>query len=475
MDGRFYLATSTFEYHPGLPVFESDDLVSRRLVSHAVTAEQGFDFGAMGDSKGLYAPAISHHDGLFWIACTLVDGDVDGDGDGGPDGDFYVTAPSAAGPWSRPTWLPEADGFDPSLLLAGGRAWWCATRTVKPRAYEGQTEVWVRDLDVASGRLIGEETVIWRTAVEGAVWGEAPHLFARDGWTYLLTAEGGTFRDHAVVIGRSRSVTGPFENCPRTPVLSHRHLGAAYPVQNVGHADLVERADGSWAAVMLAVRIVDDAHILARETFLAEVEWEHSWPVVNPGTGVLQDVGDRPEHWVRSPRRSRRTCSRCAGPPSSPRRIPRGCGSPPPAIRSPGRALPPRCSTGSRTTTRRCWSGSQIRTRPPGSACCCGRAATSSCASRPAWTASGSCGGRRARMPSSSSARAGRRRSRPSCGPAVCGSERTGCCRTRSRSTCCPWEVAGGFVGTVWGPFLEGPAGASAVVAELGYTGRVTG
>jgi alpha-N-arabinofuranosidase len=190
----------------------------------------------------------------------------------------------------------EARGFDPSLFFHEGRAYWCAARTVQPGEYFGQTEVWMREIDPISGEFVGDETVIWDSALRGAIWSEAPHIFERDGWFYLLTAEAGTFRDHAVVIGRSRSITGPYENCPRNPIFSHRHLGTEYPVQNVGHADFVERPDGTWSAVALAVRTIDDKHILGRETFVADVTWEDGWPVVNAGTGVLLDVGDRPHH-----------------------------------------------------------------------------------------------------------------------------------------------------------------------------------
>ena len=285
---RYYLANSTFEYFPGLPIHVSDDFVSWTPIGSAIDDTNALDFARLGDSKGLYAPSIRFHDGVFYIVCALVDD--------GPESGFIITATDPAGPWSRPVWVHEATGFDPSLFFYEGRTYWCEARAVQPAEYFGQTEVWVREIDVSSGEFVGDETVIWQTALRGATWSEAPHIFERDGWFYLLTAEAGTFRDHAVVIGRSRSITGPYENCPRNPIFTHRHLGVDYPVQNVGHADMVEHADGSWGLVALAVRTVDDQHILGRETFVADVTWEDGWPVVNAGTGVLLDVGDRPHH-----------------------------------------------------------------------------------------------------------------------------------------------------------------------------------
>jgi alpha-N-arabinofuranosidase len=268
-----------------LPIHVSDDFVSWTPLSSAITDADAFDYARLRDSKGVYAPSIRFHDGVFYIVCALVDDGV--------ESGFIITATDPAGPWSKPVWVREARGFDPSLFFHDGRTYWCAARAVQPGDYFGQTEVWVREIDPASGEFVGEETVIWQTALRGATWSEAPHIFERDGWFYLLTAEAGTFRDHAVVIGRSRSITGPYENCPRNPIFSHRHLGREYPVQNVGHADFVEHADGTWGLVALAVRTVDDQHVLGRETFVADVTWEDGWPVVNAGTGVLLDVGDR--------------------------------------------------------------------------------------------------------------------------------------------------------------------------------------
>lgn len=294
---RYVLANSTFEYYPGLPVHVSDDLVHWQQVASAVTDAVALDFAEMGDSKGLYAPTVRYHDGTLYLVCTRVGGR----GDGTEDTAFLVTATHAAGPWSPPRWVAGADGFDPALFFEGDRVYWCSTRIVRPGAYPGECEVWVREFDVHDAALVGEETVVWRGALHGATWAEGPRIFARNGWYYLLTAEGGTFRDHAIVIARSRSITGPYENCPRNPVLTHRHLGADYPVQNVGHADFVERPDGTWAAVLLAVRTEGRQHLLGRETFLAEVTWEDDWPVVNAGHGVLRDVGDRPLAYEQRP------------------------------------------------------------------------------------------------------------------------------------------------------------------------------
>lgn len=286
VDGTYYVATSTFEYLPGIPIHASTDLETWTLVGHAIHDPAQFDYRAVPDSRGIFAPTIRHHDGLFYIACTLMDA-----GDAG--GSFYVTAVDPAGPWSQPVMLPDARGIDPSIHFTGGKVWWTGCREVLDPDFDGETEVWLRELDLERGELVGDETVIWTRTQYRAVWAEAPHILERDGWFYLVTAEGGTAFEHSVMVARSRSIDGPYLPCPRNPVLTHRHLGSRVDVQYVGHADLVEGDDGEWWLVALAVRPIDGHHILGRETHLARVEWEGGWPVVNPGLGRLDAPVER--------------------------------------------------------------------------------------------------------------------------------------------------------------------------------------
>ncbi len=290
VDGTYYLATSTFEYLPGIPIHSSTDLVHWRLAGHAIHDPAQFDFAGVGDSRGMFAPTIRHHEGLFYIACTQVDG-------GAVTGNFYVTARNVAGPWSRPVLLPDARGIDPSLFFHEGRTWWIGCREVIEQTFEGETEVWMRELDLELGELVGPEAVIWQRTQLRAVWAEAPHLYYREGWFYLVTAEGGTSFEHSVMVARSRDVAGPYEPFRSNPVLTHRHLGHGVPVQNVGHAELVEGDDGEWWMVMLATRPIAGHHVLGRETHLARVTWEDDWPVVNAGHGGLDAPVAAPGHW----------------------------------------------------------------------------------------------------------------------------------------------------------------------------------
>lgn len=288
----YYLVTSTFEYLPGLPVFRSRDLAHWEPVGHVVHRQ--LDLAGLPSSSGLYAPTIRHHAGLFWVVCTVVDQRADAPRPG--LGHVVLTAADPAGPWSGPTWI-GGDGIDPSLLFDDdGRIWVQATRPARTPRWPGQTEVWLRELDPGTRTLTGPEHVIWTGAVRGAVWAEGPHLY-RVGDRYLLVAaEGGTEVHHAVCVAAADEVTGPYTGNPGNPVLTHRHLGRGVDVVGAGHADLVQAADGSWWAVLLAMRTSGGYHYpLGRETFLVPVAWEDGWPVLAPGAGRIPAAVDVPD------------------------------------------------------------------------------------------------------------------------------------------------------------------------------------
>lgn len=265
---EFFLATSTFEYAPGVPIRRSRDLVDWTLVGHALTRADQWPLGTFADSRGIFAPTLRHHEGRFWMITT----DVDGAG-----GQLLVTTEDPAGEWSPAVRLPDVHGIDPDLAWDDdGRCLVTFCATLEPEIQIMQVEV-----DPVTGTSLEEPRRLWSGT--GLEHPEAPHLYRRGDWWFLMVAEGGTGRGHAVSIARSRSPRGPFEGAPHNPILSHRSL--AHPVQSTGHADLVERPDGSWAILFLATRprgSFPGWHVNGRETFLAEIEWREDWPHVVP-------------------------------------------------------------------------------------------------------------------------------------------------------------------------------------------------
>ena len=191
-----YLVASTFELLPGMPVMRSRDLATWETIGHVLDRPGMVDLAGIRSSGGIFAPTIRYDGERFWIVTTLVD-----PADGERGGTFLVTADDAAGPWSDPIWI-EVAGIDPSLLFDDdGRVWMHGTRLVAEPEWHHQTEVWVRELSIDEGRLVGDEHVVWTGAVRGAVWAEGPHLLRIDGTCYLLAAEGGQGLIQTGVVG----------------------------------------------------------------------------------------------------------------------------------------------------------------------------------------------------------------------------------------------------------------------------------
>ncbi len=278
----YYLVNSTFEYFPGLPLFHSRDLVHWRQIGHVLTRPSQLDLDGIRSSGGLWAPTIRYHQGTFYVINVMWDGDH-------ARGSFIITTTDIEGEWSEPYWLDDAPGIDPSLFFDDdGRVWYTANQMVPNRAFWGHCEIWLQELDLHSMQLTGPKYSLWDGALKGSSWVEAPHLYKINGFYYLMVAEGGTGHDHAVSVARSNQVTGPYEGCPRNPILTHRHLGLDYPIVGTGHADLVETQNGEWWMVLLAMRPYDGYYYnLGRETFLTPVRWEDGWPIVNPGIGCV--------------------------------------------------------------------------------------------------------------------------------------------------------------------------------------------
>ncbi len=277
----YYLVTSTFCYFPGVPVFHSRDLVHWEQIGFSLNRPSQLDLDGVGHSEGIYAPTIRYHQGTFYLITTNIT----------KGGNFLITADHPAGPWSDPYWLPDAPGIDPSLFFQeDGKAYYIGTRPIpEGPKYFGNWEIWLQELDLKKMKLIGGVHPLWRGAMRDVVWPEGPHLYCKDGWYYLMISEGGTDYHHSITVSRSRQITGPYEGNPGNPVLTHRQLGRDYPIQNVGHGDLVQTQNGEWWMVALGSRPYGGYYRnLGRETFLIPVVWEDNWPVISPGNGRVE-------------------------------------------------------------------------------------------------------------------------------------------------------------------------------------------
>ena len=282
----FYLVTSTFAYFPGLPVFRSRDLVHWTQIGNAIDRPGQLDFGKLGLSRGVFAPDISEHGGTFYILNTCVD----------CGGNFVITARDPAGPWSDPVWLPELEGgIDPSLFFDDdGKVWVLNNGPPEGQPlYEGHRAIWIQRFDPAAKKTFGPRRLLVNGGVDISkkpIWIEGPHILRKDGWYFLIAAEGGTAEGHSQVVLRSRNVTGPYIAYSGNPILTQRDLprDRADPIASAGHADFVETAAGEWWATFLAVRPYSgDFYNTGRETFLLPVSWPDGWPrITGPGQAI---------------------------------------------------------------------------------------------------------------------------------------------------------------------------------------------
>lgn len=281
VDDTYYIVNSTFAYFPGVPIFASKDLAHWEQIGNILDRSEQLPLENATHSQGIYAPTIRYHEGVYYMITTNVSS----------GGNFIVTATDPKGPWSNPYYLghEKAQGIDPSLFFdEDGSCYYIGTRpNSNGSKYYGDWEIWVQPLDLNTMQLTGESKRIWNGALRQAVWPEGPHIYKKDGYYYVLNAEGGTGPSHCITVARSKELYGPYENNPNNPIITHRHLGKDYPVQYVGHGDMVESPEGDWYMVMLASRPCEGYTNLGRETYLAKVTWENGWPVVNKGIGVL--------------------------------------------------------------------------------------------------------------------------------------------------------------------------------------------
>jgi alpha-N-arabinofuranosidase len=290
----FYFVSSTFSWFPGIPIFHSRDLVNWTQIGNAIHRPEQLDFGKLGMSRGVFAPAIEHHRGTFYILNTCVD----------CGGNFIVTAKDPKGPWSDPVWLPDLHGgIDPSLFFDEDGSAWILNNgpPVGEPLYEGHRAIWIQRFDPAAMKTVGPRTLLVNGGVDISkepVWIEGPHIIRKDGYYYLIAAEGGTAEGHSQVVLRSRSVTGPYVANPANPILTQRDLprDRAMPITSAGHADFIETANGEWWATFLAVRPYQgDDYNTGRETFLMPVKWVDGWPRITAPGETIPYVRARPK------------------------------------------------------------------------------------------------------------------------------------------------------------------------------------
>ena len=271
----YYIATSTFEWFPGVQIHHSKDLKNWTVIAQPLNRLSQLDMKGVPDSCGVWAPCLTHHNGTFYLVYTNVKS-FDGVWKDTPN--FVVTTNDIKGDWSDPVYL-NSSGFDGSFFHEGDKTWYTSMQ-IDHRQGKFFGGIELQEYSKEKMQLVGESYFISKGTELG--YTEGPHIYRQNGFYYLILAEGGTEYGHAATILRAKDITGPYEEHPENPVVSCRDYPNHY-LQKAGHASMVEAADGSWYIVFLVGRPLTKHGrcVLGRETAIEEVIWKDHWPYIN--------------------------------------------------------------------------------------------------------------------------------------------------------------------------------------------------
>lgn len=262
-NGRYYMVCSSFQYFPGVPLFESSDLVNWNQIGHVLTRKDQVMLDKINSSGGIFAPTIRFDGKRFYMVTT----------NDTTHQNFYVYTDNIYGEWSAPVFVDQG-GIDPSLFFEDGRTYFMSNG-IDSRGRSGVIQC---EIDIANGKKLTESKCIWQGS--GGRFLESPHMYKINDYYYLMAAEGGTEYGHMITYARSRTVWGDFENYPQNPVLTNRNK-APFIIQGIGHGDLVYDKHGDWHILSLGFRqsgLWMPYHHLGREVFLTPISFdEQGW------------------------------------------------------------------------------------------------------------------------------------------------------------------------------------------------------
>lgn len=257
-NGKYYLVASSFQYFPGVPLFESGDLVNWKQIGHVLTRKNQVMLDKINSSGGVFAPTIRFNDGRFYMVTT----------NDTTHQNFYVFTDDIYSEWSDPIYVDQG-GIDPSLYFENGRVFFISNGSDD----DGISGVVQCEIDIATGKKLTRSKCIWQGS--GGRYLESPHMYKINGEYYLMAAEGGTEYGHMITYAKSDSIWGEFKGYPKNPVLTNRNK-APYIIQGIGHGDLIKDQNGDWHILCLGFRqlhVWRPFHTLGREVFLIPVEF----------------------------------------------------------------------------------------------------------------------------------------------------------------------------------------------------------
>ena len=292
----YYVATSTFEFYPAVQIYHSKDLVNWKIVDRPIKRISQLDLRGIEPGGGIQAPDLTYKDGKFYLVYTAVFNPT--------PKCFFITTDKIGGEWSEPKYI-NSSGIDQSFFHEGEKTYVLTNETVNQKDYWGVFEgndnrlfqgINIQEYDLENGELIGEPVNIFKGTTLDIT--EAPHIYKKHGFYYLITAEGGTGYDHAVTVCRSENLYGPYELDPKGPILTAAHRPDLY-LQKSGHASIVEDESGNVWLSALATRPTKQGERngspFGRESIILRYKWtDDKWLENYYGENVPQTEVDVP-------------------------------------------------------------------------------------------------------------------------------------------------------------------------------------
>ncbi|MCE0459463.1 family 43 glycosylhydrolase [Curtobacterium flaccumfaciens] len=277
VDGWFYLANSSFEWFPTVPLYRSRNLTDWVYIGSVEHAAPGQTLRGVPDSAGIWAPALSHDGTQFWITYSIVRTfhgrqlDVE---------TFVATTNDPTDGWNLPRRV-SGHGFDPSLFHHDGKHYLLNLQSDSRPGGSRFSGILIVELNADGTATAGTPTLL----LQHTELIEGPKLLHHDGWFYLVLAEGGTGTEHGVRVARSRALHDPY-TLDAEPLLTSRdnpHLR----LQKAGHGELVTDTQGNWFITFLAARWLSTTHgrqfPWGRETCVQSISWSDGWPRLAEG------------------------------------------------------------------------------------------------------------------------------------------------------------------------------------------------
>jgi alpha-N-arabinofuranosidase len=280
-NGKYYMVCSSMQYFPGVPLFESNDLLHWNQIGHCLTRASQVNLHQINSSGGVFAPTIRYNKGTFYMVTTNDTFHKN----------FYVTTSNIYGEWSEPVFV-EQGGIDPSLFFENGKTYFMSNGSDE----NGVGCILQCEIDIKTGEQLTDTIPIWKGS--GGRYLESPHLYHFNDWYYIMVAEGGTEYGHMITYARGKSPFGPFYPCAANPVLTNRNLGGHQSlIQGIGHGDLIQDDNGNTFLVCLGFRQADTwvpYHHLGREVFLVPVHWKEDGWFEAGVSGTVEEIMDMP-------------------------------------------------------------------------------------------------------------------------------------------------------------------------------------